>query len=106
MLRRYRWRFASGAALLLATNGMALLIPLVMREAVESLRHAPAAATMGWYALLMGALASGQAVARTTSRVAVLGPAAASPSICATGSSPTCSACRPRSTPAPPPAIS
>jgi ATP-binding cassette subfamily B multidrug efflux pump len=73
MLRRYRWRFASGAALLLATNGMALLIPLVMREAVESLRHAPAAATMGWYALLMGALASGQAVARTTSRVAVLG---------------------------------
>jgi ATP-binding cassette subfamily B protein len=73
MLHRYRWRFAAGGVLLLATNAMALLIPLVMRQAVESLRQDPAAATVGWYALLMGALATGQALVRTTSRVAVLG---------------------------------
>jgi len=73
MLRRYRGRFAAGAALLLATNAMALCIPLVMRDAIESLRHEPAAATVGWYALLMAALASGQALTRTASRVAVLG---------------------------------
>lgn len=73
MLRRYRRRFATGAVLLLATNAMALWIPLVMRDAVEALRHEPAAATVGWYALLMGALATGQVVVRTASRVAVLG---------------------------------
>jgi ATP-binding cassette subfamily B multidrug efflux pump len=73
MLRRYRWRFATGWVLLLVTNGLALLIPLALRDAVEALRHAPEVATVGWFALTIGALATGQALARTASRVAVLG---------------------------------
>ncbi|MCZ6599971.1 MAG: ABC transporter ATP-binding protein [Acidobacteria bacterium] len=71
MLQRYRLRFALGAGLLLATNAIALCIPLLLRAAVEALRQG--GDPVGRYALFIALLGGGQAVVRTASRLAILG---------------------------------
>jgi len=73
MLQRYRLRFALGAGLLLATNAIAMCIPLLLRAAVEDLRQDSAGSMVGRYALFIALLAGGQAVVRTASRLAILG---------------------------------
>jgi ATP-binding cassette subfamily B protein len=72
-LRRYWPRYAAGAILLLATNGLALLIPLLLRDAVEQIRLQPEMFRAGRFALLIVAVATLQAVVRSGSRVAILG---------------------------------
>ncbi|MFQ5669131.1 MAG: ABC transporter ATP-binding protein [Acidobacteriota bacterium] len=73
MLWRYRRRFLVGAGLLLLTNGLALLIPLILREAIEALRRGGGMTQAAHYAVLISLAASARAVVRTGSRVAVLG---------------------------------
>jgi ATP-binding cassette subfamily B protein len=73
MLRRHRLRYAAGALLLLATNGLSVLIPLLLRDAVEALRQQPELARAGRFALLIIAVASMQAAVRIGSRLAMLG---------------------------------
>ena len=72
-LRRYWRRYAAGAILLLATNGLALLIPLFLRDAVEQIRLQPEMFRAGRFALLILAVATLQAIVRSGSRVAILG---------------------------------
>lgn len=73
MLLRYRWRYLTGAALLLATNGCGLLIPLILKDAVESLRAQPQIAGVARYALAIAGVATMQAAVRSLSRLAILG---------------------------------
>ena len=73
MLRRYRRRFLAGAALLLATNACGLLIPLILKDAVETLQLRPQAGGVARHALLIAAIATLQVSVRTGSRLAILG---------------------------------
>ncbi|HET9300750.1 MAG TPA: ABC transporter ATP-binding protein [Candidatus Polarisedimenticolaceae bacterium] len=71
--RPYRGAFALGFALLLVTNALALAIPWLLRDAIHALERRESAGTVAWYAGAMAALALGQAVARTFSRLTILG---------------------------------
>ena len=71
--RPYRGAFALGFALLLVTNALALAIPWLLRDAIHALERRESADTVAWYAGAMAALALGQAVARTFSRLTILG---------------------------------
>ena len=80
LLKQYlvtlRWRYAAGACFLLATNGFALLIPWVMKLAVEGLQH-PAAARFSTAscAMAIALLASLHGVTRIFSRTLILNAA-------------------------------
>jgi ATP-binding cassette, subfamily B, multidrug efflux pump len=75
-IRSLRWRYAGGAAFLLATNGFALLIPWFMKLAVDALqkpdaaRFSPAAC-----ALIIALLALVHCITRVFSRTLVLNAA-------------------------------
>lgn len=66
-------RFLAGAGALLATNALGLLIPWLLKQSIDVLRHneASAMAQVGQYALAILGLAAAQAVIRTVSRVLV-----------------------------------
>ena len=76
-LARHRGRYAAGVVLLLATNACALLIPWVTKDVIDALggaggsRATREAVTLG--ALMVVALALLQALARTASRLVLLG---------------------------------
>jgi ATP-binding cassette, subfamily B, multidrug efflux pump len=76
-LRRYalsQWRrFVAGAAALLLTNALGLVIPSQLKLAVETLQARPpeASTTIGWIALTIIAAAALQAGIRTLSRVVI-----------------------------------
>ena len=76
-LARHRVRYAAGVVLLLATNACALLIPWVTKDVIDALGGAEGAratrdvVTLG--ALMVVALALLQALARTASRLVLLG---------------------------------
>ncbi len=71
--RPYRGAFALGFALLVVTNALALAIPWLLRDAIHALERRESAGRVAWYAGVMAALALGQAVARTWSRLTILG---------------------------------
>lgn len=75
-LQGLRWRYAAGALLLLLTNSCALLIPWLMKLAIDGLQH-PAAArfTPSVIALLIAATAVVYAVVRIFSRTVILNAA-------------------------------
>jgi ATP-binding cassette subfamily B protein len=73
ILVRYRGRFITGFLLLLGTNALALVIPLLLRDAVEALRQTPDPGRAVRAALLVALVATLQAAARTGSRLAILG---------------------------------
>ncbi|MGH7357429.1 MAG: ABC transporter transmembrane domain-containing protein, partial [Candidatus Rokuibacteriota bacterium] len=76
-LARHRVRYAAGVLLLLATNACALLIPWVIKDVIDALgggdgaRATRDAVTLG--ALVVVGLALLQALARTASRLVLLG---------------------------------
>lgn len=75
-LARHRARYAAGIALLLATNACALLIPWVTKDVVDALgsgADVPTRATVVRGALLVAGLALLQGLARTGSRLTMLG---------------------------------
>jgi ATP-binding cassette subfamily B protein len=71
--RPYLPRYSIGFLLLLATNGMTLWIPWLLRDAIALLEAGGAAAGVGHLALWMAAIAIAAAVVRTASRMAILG---------------------------------
>ncbi len=76
-LSRHRGRYAAGLLLLLATNACALLIPWVTKDVIDALgdpsRSGATRGTVAAAALLVVALALAQAIARTASRLVLLG---------------------------------
>ena len=80
LLKKYlvklRWRYATGACFLLATNALALLIPWVMKLAVEGLQH-PAAARFSpaTCAAAIAFLAAVHCITRIYSRTLILNAA-------------------------------
>ena len=73
MFLQHRWRFAAGVVLLLATNGLALSIPWLVKMAVDTIQRGDPSARVALLALAIGGVALVQAAARTLSRVAILG---------------------------------
>jgi len=71
--RPYLPRYAAGFVLLLATNGLSLWIPWLLRDAIRGLEEGAAARVIAGIAVGMIAVALGQAVVRTVSRRTVLG---------------------------------
>jgi ATP-binding cassette subfamily B protein len=71
--RPYRAAFALGFVLLVVTNALALAIPWLLRDAIHALERRESARTVAGYAAAMAALALGQAVVRTWSRLTILG---------------------------------
>jgi ATP-binding cassette subfamily B protein len=69
----YAPRYAAGLALLLATNGLALWIPWLLRDAIAAMERGAELDVIGRYALGMIAVAGVQAMTRTGSRLLVLG---------------------------------
>lgn len=68
-----RWRYAVGAFLLLLTNGCALLIPWLLKLAVEGLKQPAASAySTGQYAAAIAGLAVVHCLVRIWSRTAIL----------------------------------
>lgn len=68
-----RWRYAIGAVLLLITNGCALLIPWLLKLAVERLQHPQATGYSAQaYGLMIALLAVGYACVRILSRTVIL----------------------------------
>ena len=68
-----RSAYLAGFLFLLATNGMALLIPWLIKLAVDGAREpATAAHSPGWYAAAIIAAAAGQGMARIFSRTRIL----------------------------------
>lgn len=72
-LWRYRGRLAAGVLLLALTNGLALWIPRLLKETIDAMEAGAPLAVVARYAAAIAALALGQSVARTGSRLAILG---------------------------------
>jgi len=71
--RPHRRGYLLGIALLVATNGLILLLPWLLRGAVRSMEERAELRQVAAYALAMAAAALLQAVTRTWSRLTVLG---------------------------------
>ncbi|MGD8377161.1 MAG: ABC transporter ATP-binding protein [Acidobacteriota bacterium] len=71
--RPYRTRYVAGIALLVATNGLALLLPWLLRGAVSAMERRAQLAVIGGWALSMVGVAVVMAVVRTGSRLLILG---------------------------------
>lgn len=71
--RPYAPTYVAGLTLLLATNGLALWIPWLLRDAIAGMEEGVDPAVVGAYALAMIAVAAVQALTRTGSRLLVLG---------------------------------
>ena len=69
----YRSRYAGGLLLLLATNGLSLGIPWLLRDAIAAMERGARLTTVAAIAGGMVALAAGQSVVRTMSRITILG---------------------------------
>ena len=72
LARPHARSFALGFALLLVTNALALALPWLLREAIRVMQRGESLRQVAWLAVGMIALASGQAVVRTGSRLAIL----------------------------------
>jgi len=70
-LLRYRWRYAVGGACLLGTASLAMLVPYLLKMAVDAIQHEQPLATIAQIALGIIAVAIVQGVVRTFSRFIV-----------------------------------
>jgi len=70
-LNRYRGRYAFGLACLLATGTLAMLVPYLLKWAVDTIAAGGDVATVAWLALAMIAVALAQGVVRTFSRFVI-----------------------------------
>ena len=70
-LQRYRWRYAAGGACLLATATLAMLVPYLLKRAIDAIAHGVAPRQVATYALWIIAIAAVQAVVRTFSRALI-----------------------------------
>ena len=71
--RPYSGSYALGLALLLATNGLSMWIPWLLRDAIGQLETGARLSNIAWLALAMTGIAVLQACARTASRLTILG---------------------------------
>jgi len=71
--RPYLPLYIGGFVLLLATNGLALWIPWLLRDAIEAIENGAPLTTVARFALAMAGIALLQAVTRMLSRLAMLG---------------------------------
>lgn len=71
--RGLRGRYLGGLLFLLATNGLALSIPWLVKDAIDRIEGGSSPGTIAGFALAIAAIAAMQAVVRTASRVLVLG---------------------------------
>src|SRR6185369_801052 len=69
---RYRGRYAIGLACLLATGTLAMSVPYLLRGAVDTIAAHCSAATVGWLAAAIIAIALAQGLVRTVSRFILL----------------------------------
>jgi len=70
-LVRYRWRYAAGGACLLATATLAMMIPYLLKQAIDAVGHGAPRSQLGGYALRIVLIALVQAITRTCSRVLI-----------------------------------
>ncbi len=70
-LRRYRWRYAAGGFCLLGTATLAMLVPYLLKRAIDVLAHPAAPGGVGAYALAIVGIACAQAAIRTASRILI-----------------------------------
>jgi ATP-binding cassette subfamily B multidrug efflux pump len=70
-LQRYRARYALGGACLLVTATLAMLVPYLLKRAIDAVAHGAPVGTITSLALSIVAIASVQAVARTLSRAMI-----------------------------------
>lgn len=71
--RPYGRHYAGGLVLLLVTNALALLVPWLLRDAIDGMERGEALAFVAWHAGAMALVALAQAAVRTWSRLAILG---------------------------------
>jgi ATP-binding cassette subfamily B protein len=72
-LRGLRWRYAIGALLLVMTNGVALLVPWLLKQAIDGLQDpAKAVLSVTTVAALIAVISVGYAVVRIFSRTVIL----------------------------------
>jgi len=71
--RPYLPAYLLGLLLLLVTNGLALSIPWLLRDAIRAMERGAELSVVAGFALTMMGVALAQAIARTASRLAVLG---------------------------------
>ena len=71
--RPYLPSYALGLLLLLATNGLSLWIPWLLRDAIDAMESGAELSVLGGFALGMMGVALLQAIARTLSRLVILG---------------------------------
>jgi ATP-binding cassette subfamily B protein len=64
----YRGRYALGLACLVTTGTLAMSVPWLLKHAVDTIAAGGSAATVGWLAATIIAVALGQSVVRTCSR--------------------------------------
>jgi len=70
-LTRYRARYALGGACLLVTATLAMLVPYLLKRAIDAIAHGAPARTVTTFALCIIGIALVQAVARTVSRAVI-----------------------------------
>ncbi|MGH7804950.1 MAG: ABC transporter ATP-binding protein, partial [Candidatus Binatia bacterium] len=70
-MRRYRGRYAFGLLCLVGTASFAMMIPYLLKRAVEVVEHDRSLAGLGGYVLAIIALALVQGVIRTYSRFVI-----------------------------------
>src|SRR6185436_6435474 len=68
---RYRGRYAIGLACLLATGTLAMAVPYLLKRAVDTIAGGGSAATVGWLAATIIAIALAQSLVRTVSRFVI-----------------------------------
>lgn len=70
-LIRYRYRYAAGGACLLVTATLAMMVPYLLKRAIDAIAAGAAASQIASYALWIVAIAVVQGVARTFSRALI-----------------------------------
>jgi ATP-binding cassette subfamily B protein len=71
--RPHAGRYATGLVLLLVTNGLALWLPWLLRDAIRAMERGEDLAVIGGFAAAMAGVAVAQAVVRVASRLTILG---------------------------------
>jgi ATP-binding cassette subfamily B protein len=72
-LARYRWKIAGGVILLFLTNGLALWIPRLLKDAVDAMGAGASSGAIAGFAAAIAGVALLQGATRTGSRLTILG---------------------------------
>src|SRR5262245_35673323 len=70
-LQRYRWRYLAGGVCLLATATLAMVVPYLLKEAIDGIARGVAPGRVASYALWIVGIALVQAVVRSFSRALI-----------------------------------